>query len=479
MTGINVTAIDLGTTTIAMSSYNMSDISSICHSYNDDNKNTTAAFMNPLIPYGADVISRMGSAMNGKGEEMKRILWEFIAERTDRSARHVLIGGNTAMIHILMGYDPASLTRAPFIPDVRPPQPFESEYIPGATIHIVPWASAFIGGDIIAGLYAIDRLIEENLSIDPDSENFDNMNKGSRTSANRLFIDLGTNGEMVLMKTSNKSGINDETLTDGLLNNNANRHTEFYATATAAGPAFEGGGLSCGVPGIPGAISHVRLYPVRHKLTTIDNLYPIGLCGSGAVSIAAELYRKGYVNKDASLTDKFPSDGIFLCDTQNTISGFNASDTSDTNCVQGTKNERALIFTADDLHEILLAKAAIAAGIKTLLKAAQLQPSDIDVLYLAGGFGYHISPDDCEILGMFPGIPAEKIIPAGNTCLQGLDILSDRCTENCTHNSLASLPQEADLYKSNDIMFPVPDMHIINLGNSDYFKKEYLMNVSF
>lgn len=169
------------------------------------------------------------------------------------------------MIHLLFGYDCTSLGHSPFTIKVPSPEPLS---IGNCTVYTAPWISAFVGGDITAGLLSCHL---------PSS------------GENALFLDLGTNGEMVL-----------------------NHKRKLYTAATAAGPAFEGNGLSCGCPGISGAISHVVLRNLFPSLTTINNAHPIGICGSGAISLCAELLRKHYVTSDGVLTEKFKTDGIVL-----------------------------------------------------------------------------------------------------------------------------------------------------------------------
>ena len=169
------------------------------------------------------------------------------------------------MIHLLFGYDCTSLGHSPFTIKAPSPEPLS---IGNCTVYTAPWISAFVGGDITAGL------LSRHL---PSS------------GENALFLDLGTNGEMVLGHKENS-----------------------IPAATAAGPAFEGNGLSCGCPGIPGAISHVVLRNLFPSLTTINNAHPIGICGSGAISLCAELLRKHYVTSDGVLTEKFKTDGIVL-----------------------------------------------------------------------------------------------------------------------------------------------------------------------
>ena len=168
------------------------------------------------------------------------------------------------MIHLLFGYDCTSLGHSPFT--IKVPSPGTTFHWKLHRLHR-PLISAFVGGDITAGLLSCHL---------PSS------------GENALFLDLGTNGEMVL-----------------------NHKGKLYTAATAAGPAFEGNYLSCGCPGILGAISHVVLRTLFPSLTTINNAHPIGICGSGAISLCAELLRKHYVTSDGVLTENLRQTVLF------------------------------------------------------------------------------------------------------------------------------------------------------------------------
>lgn len=344
--------IDLGTTTIALALID-SETGAL-------RQCSTSA--NPQISYGADVIARIQASCTGSLPNMQHCIQHHLEEEAallcrknhqePASLRFCYIGGNTTMIHLLMGYDCTSLGQSPFTIRASSPKPFIKN---NCLVTIAPWISAFVGGDITAGLSACGM---------PDAH------------STTLFVDLGTNGEMVLCHKGS-----------------------LYTAATAAGPAMEGGGLSCGCPGIPGAIRSVHLRKLRPVLDTIGNQMPIGLCGSGAISLCADLLRKQYITKDGVLTDLFPPEGILLAQNP-----------------QGN----SLRFTADDLRSVQLAVAAIAAGMDTLLEKAGITSSDVETLYLGGGFGFHLSLADCETIGLFPQIPISRIKVKGNSCLQGL-----------------------------------------------------------
>lgn len=381
--------IDLGTTTIALA---------LIDSENGMLRQCSTS-ANPQISYGSDVIARIQASSTGALPDMQNCIQKHLEQEATllcrknhqdiASLRFCYIGGNTTMIHLLMGYDCSSLGHSPFAIRVPSPEPF---YRNDCYITIAPWISAFVGGDITAGLSACGLP-------DPHSTS--------------LFVDLGTNGEMVL-----------------------SHNGTIYTAATAAGPALEGSGLSCGSPGIPGAIRNVRLRRLRPVLDTIGNQIPMGLCGSGAISLCAELLRQHYITEEGILTDRFPTEGILL--SQNP---------------QG----RSLRFTANDLRSVQLAVAAIAAGIDTLLQEAQLPSSHVQRLYLGGGFGFYLSLADCETIGLFSDIPASQIAVMGNTCLQGL-----------YHWAVSgSMPV-------------VPDTcHPLNLADSTTFQNRFIHHMTF
>ncbi len=380
--------IDLGTTTIALALID-TDLGEL---------RQTAVFTNPERSFGSDVISRIQSSISGNREQLKGIIRQALQKETAELCQknkqtlqditHCYIGGNTAMIHILMGYDCQPLAASPFQIAEKSPEPF---FVQQCKVTILPWISAFVGGDITAGFYAcpITR------------------------SSPALFIDLGTNGEMLL----HNSGA-------------------VYAASTAAGPAFEGNGLSCGCPGIPGAISAVTLHRLRPAITTIGNKLPIGICGSGAISVMAELLHHKYVTRDGILTGKFPEEGILL--------GFSQAG-------------NAIHFTAEDFRSIQLAIAAIGAGIDTLCHAAGISSEQIRCVYLGGGFGFYLDLPACRSLGLLSHIDISCVIPMGNTCLQGL--------YQCACQQQASLS--------------IPSVTPISLADSDYFQSRFIAHMTY
>lgn len=385
--------IDLGTTTVALAL-----IDSVSGALRQ-----TCVFANPQTAFGADVVSRIQAACLGESGALRDATARALAERAGQlcAQNHqpladitsCYIGGNTTMIHLLMGYDCSPLAGSPFTLQEDSPAPFWHNSPEGSChVTILPWLSAFIGGDVTAGLIAC-RMTERD------------------TSA--LLIDLGTNGEMALY----------------------HRGT-LYTAATAAGPAFEGGGLSCGCPGIPGAICRVQLKRLRPALATIDNKLPLGLCGSGAVSLCAELLRHGYVDRQGILTERFPADGLRLALS-----------------AQGAP----ILFTAEDFRTMQPAIAAIAAGIDTLAHSAGIRPEEIEEIFLGGGFGFYLEPDDCHALGMFSSLRPQAIHAMGNTCLRGL--------YDC-----AVFPDRA---------LHLPPVRLVSLADSPVFQKQFIRHMTY
>lgn len=345
-------AIDLGTTTIALSLVGAKDGRIV-------RSNST---VNPQRVYGADVISRMRASIEGKREFLKDLirgeLYEGMKalltevgmdwERIDR----VAIAGNTTMGHLLMGYPCNTLGVFPFTPyrideiEVKFSELFpERLKIP---VVLLPGISVFVGGDIIAGLY------------------FCGFHEAEKPC---LLIDLGTNGEMAI---GNK---------DKLL-----------VTSTAAGPAFEGGNISCGVGSVSGAISQVTLIEDEVRYQTIGGKPPIGICGTGVIEIVSELYKTGRMDDTGLLSEPYFEEGFPIAD---------------------------LHFIQKDIREFQLAKAAIHAGVEILLKNYGITQEQLDKVYLAGGFGYKMNVEKAIHIGLFPKELKKKIEAVGNTSLAG------------------------------------------------------------
>lgn len=335
-----------------------------------------ASAVNSQRYYGADIISRMQASNESEKkrkelqtcicEDAAKLFQTLLAGKTAGVFR-IAIAGNTAMLHLLRGYSCEKLGRAPFEPVNLELECLEYEALfpevsgcENSRVYLLPGLSAFIGADITAGLYS------SGFFLTPENER-------------SLFLDLGTNGELA---AGNRAG--------------------FVTASTAAGPAFEGGGLSCGCPGICGAISNVSYLYHRVRIQTIGQKKPCGICGTGALAAAAALRQEGLMDADGLLAPELFERGMLLAA-----------------CEDG----REIRLTQADIREIQMAKAAVRAGMETLLLRYQEQfgkPAQIpDHIYLAGGFGYYLSADTAAAVGLFPAEWTGKIISCGNTSLKG------------------------------------------------------------
>lgn len=383
-------AIDLGTTTVVLYLLNLQSgmIEEI------------TSFLNPQNLYGADVISRINYCQehtNGL-QKLQQIILRAIddAIQTFRIRNNlspecfekIIIAGNTTMLHILLGKDPISIALAPFTPKFTSRQTIQGASS-GLNIHdkagliTLPCISAYVGADIVAGLAAIKSIYR-----------------------NFLFLDIGTNGEMALFKEN-----------------------QVYCCSTAAGPAFEGANLSCGMGAVSGAISGF-IDPANFQV--IGNIEPAGICGSGIVDIVAYLIKNDLIDESGLLEKPFiihPENGIQV--------------------------------TQDDIRQIQLAKSAIFSGIKILIDEAELSFEEIDFLFLAGGFGNYIHIESALQIGLLPHGLKEKIRPVGNSA--GIGALQ--------------------YLKSNQFKEKIDKIlkmaHYLELSGRDDFTLEFAMNMNF
>lgn len=378
MTGRFGAAIDIGTTTIALLLYDLTDGRCI----------GASSMLNPQTAVAADVIGRIDAALHGKAADLRTQMESALqtllaaacaqADIATNDAESLVITGNTTMLYLLTGRNPYSLSRAPFMADHLFGQEetilSRSAYLPGC-LH------AFVGADTTCALLASGILQR------PESA---------------LLCDVGTNGELALW-----------------------HHGKLYIASTAAGPAFEGAGISCGCTSIPGAIDRVDLVNGTLHCHTISEKQAIGICGSGLLdAIAASL--------DLSLLDE---------------TGYIEDD-----CIplrDGIQLEQR------DIRSVQLAKAATHAGIMTLLEAAHCSPDEVSTLYLAGGFGSHLNIRSAVRIGLIPAAFADKVKVIGNAALDGAAQLLLNTTlrasiaamrECTTHVRLDGNPAFADLY---------------------------------
>ena len=355
--------IDIGTTTIAI------------ELLEKETGNTVDIYtaINNQRSFGADVISRIKASVDGKGKELRNSICSDLVEgilclikrNKGKSPSHITIAGNTTMIHLLMGYPCDTLGVFPFEPvnintiETNCQSLFEGillerDHLEKVPVTILPGFSTFVGGDILAGLLA--NAFDQNDKI-------------------CALVDLGTNGEMAV---GNKDRI--------------------LVTSTAAGPAFEGGNISCGIGSIPGAICGCEILEGNTTVRTINDAEAIGICGTGAIETLSELVCAGLVDETGLLCEEYFKTGFFLAKEP---------------------SGKEIVLTQKDIRELQLAKAAVRAGFEILLRRYGIGYEEIDKIYLAGGFGYKMNVKKAISIGLFPAELEEKMEAVGNSSLSG------------------------------------------------------------
>lgn len=354
---------------------------------------------NPQASFGADVISRLRHALSSGTTELGDTIRQALVELTLEAAHCAqldpaqitlaVIAGNTAMHHLLLGIDPASLTYPPYMPTVREAMVLPAVGFlpihPEGQVRILPNIAGFVGGDTVGCLCATNADAEDDLT---------------------LLIDVGTNAEMVL----------------------GNRHRRIACSA-AAGPAFEGVGISHGMPAAKGAIHRVTLENHRLQYHTIGNVPAVGLCGSGLLDLVAALLE----------TEEISGSGL-LKDPEFQLPGSEVT------------------LTRKDVRQVQLAKSAIRSGIELMCHVMGVAPEEIRQVYLAGAFGNYLNPASACCIGMIPPILRDRIQPIGNAALNGVKMCAvsgtrfeaaKKMAAETEFLELASLPQFQDCFVDN------------------------------
>ncbi len=424
-------AFDLGTTTVAAYLFDLSTGHRLAHQ----------SRMNPQKTYGADVISRIEYA-SASPEHLKRlhqILTDLVLSMADELVTRVprqferyagaepqaeqaaklgsasrkedilviTLAGNTTLMHLLAGLHPARIAVAPFVPvslkgRIVPASELGIDLGPQALAILLPSIASYVGADLTAGILACG-LEDAALSAHPAK------------TANRVLLDIGTNGELIL---AGPSGI--------------------LACATAAGPAFEGANMDCGMPALAGAIDQVSLEDGQLSLSSISG--PIkGICGSGLVALVATLLDAGVIDETGRLLDPDELDATVsdsLRQRIGTIGSHKVFALSETGSETGQKdgetgnwlNPPAVYLSQKDIRELQNAKAAIAAGLEVLLAEAGLTIQDIERLDLAGGFGNYLNAEQAIRIGLLPASLYGRIRSVGNSSGLGasLCLLNDK-----------------------------------------------------
>ena len=409
-------ACDIGTTTV------------VCHLMELDTgrRVATVGEGNAQRPYGGDVIARIKASMQGLRPaltaaitgQLSRMIGALCASAGIEPGRisRMAIAANTTMLHLLTGLSPDGIGAAPFTPESLFGDTWEARALGlpfDGPVYLLPAVSGYVGGDITADLLAAE------------------LDKAEKPV---LLIDVGTNGEMAL-------GCGDR----------------FTCCSTAAGPAFEGAQIHCGMTAAPGAVSAVEYRDGRLVCSVIGDTEPVGLCGSGLIDAMAVMLSLGAVDETGRMLDVDEDEGdipeaalpyLFLLDD-----------------APAFRLVGDVCVTQADVRKLQLGKGAIAAGVRVLMDTYGADFGSIDSLLLAGGFGSFIRPESAARIGLIPGelLPVTRAI--GNTAARGaqMALVSTAARDtlnalqaNMNYYELSGLPAFNDAYMEA-MLFPEED----------------------
>lgn len=375
-------AIDIGTTTVALRLF--------------DGKGrllSEASALNPQGSISGDVIGRLDAALRGQGDKLRGMIVECIAglvkEACDKACRskdeitRVIVAGNTAMMYLLTARPPESIAKYPFESDT-----LFGEWVNEST-YLTPCMNAFVGGDVTCALMHLD------------------IYKSEKTV---LLCDIGTNSEMALWKNGS-----------------------LFVTSAAAGPAFEGGEISCGCQNVRGAVDRVWVAHGGIAAETVRNEKAIGINGSGLLDAVSAFLELEYIDK----------------------TGYGEKE------LKISANGGEIVLTQDDIRAFQLAKASISAGIETLLEATDTKLDEVEYLYIAGAFGSNLSVGSAIRTGLIPKELGDKVKCIGNASLGGACRL---------------LLDDALIKKAEELAKKA--IHI-QLGGSEEFYKRFIKAIDF
>jgi uncharacterized 2Fe-2S/4Fe-4S cluster protein (DUF4445 family) len=368
-------ACDVGTTTVVLSLLDL---------YSGQIVETVSAYNNQ-IKCGADVITRIiYSHKSGHLQELQQLVLGTIRHLIDKISNNknmqaeeitaMVFSGNTTMMHLLLGFDPRHIREEPDTPPFKSMPSLTAGDLalpihPKAPLFFSPAVGSYVGGDITCGVLVTHLLPKEN--------------------GIRLFIDIGTNGELVVMGDDWAVGC-----------------------ACSAGPAFEGVGIQCGMRATYGAIHTISIKKDADSLQylTIGNQLPRGLCGSGLIDLVAGLFSRHIINRDGKFIETTAMQRIkrhhrkahfVVVDAQDAVFG------------------KEIIITEHDIANLIRAKAAIFSAISLILKKLDLDVTRIEKIYIAGAFGSSLHITKAIEIGLFPDLPPERFQYLGNTSLYG------------------------------------------------------------
>ncbi len=373
-------ALDVGTTTIVA---HLVDLTS-------GTTREAAAKYNSQIEYGADVINRINSARQPGGAEalhqaIIRDVEALIGELVERAQigrgdiQCVVASGNTAMLHFLLGFEADLIRLSPFVPAATTPPPLRAAEVglrihPRGILYTLPMVGSFVGGDLTAGILVSRLHRSEGLS---------------------LLLDVGTNGEVVL-----------------------GGRDFIVACSASAGPAFEGGSVTCGMRATYGAIDGVRIFRrgLAVSATTIDDSPPMGLCGTGLIEALSEMFLAGVVDRSGRFQVSRAPDRFRTCDEDGRPEFVLVSR-------RESGGPRDVVIREPDVENLIRTKGSIYAAIDSMVQAVGVSVADIENVYVAGAFGNRLDVASCVTIGLLPDVPAERIHFIGNSSVAGAKLV--------------------------------------------------------
>ena len=388
-------AFDLGTTTVVATLLDLET----------GQPKAVRSVLNAQQPFGADVISRISATMLDEGalDTLRERAHETLRQLTDEvcaeggvdplAVYEVVVTGNVTMIQFALGIDPEPLSMAPFTIAARKlPEARAADF--GLQVHerapavLFPALGAYVGPDIVAGILATGLTLDRRV---------------------RLFIDVGTNSEIVLASSA-----------------------KALATAAPAGPAFEAAQIRCGMRAADGAIEGVKIVDGEVQLTVIGDVEPVGLCGSGLVDACAELVAAGMLD----------GSGRFVLDASDRFAKI---------------GEENVFYLTDDVYlsqrdvrELQFAKASIATGWTILCRELGIDPEEVSQVLLGGSFGSYLTPASAVKIGLVPRLPLTRIVAAGNVAGEGAKIAALSVTERAAANAVLEEVEYVELSGRSD-----------------------------
>jgi len=369
-------ALDVGTTTVVAHLVDLTTGST----------REAAAKYNSQIKCGADVISRINCTRQpGGADMMHQAVIQDVETLVDELVHRARVGrgdincivaaGNTAMLHFLLGLEADLIRLSPFVPAATSPPPIRAAELglrihPRGILYTMPMVGSFVGGDVTAGILASEMHRSEELS---------------------LLLDIGTNGEVVL----------------------GNR--DFLAACSAsAGPAFEGGSVSCGMRAASGAIDSVRIFhrDLAVSATTVDDGPPVGLCGTGLIDALSEMFLAGVVDRSGQLQVERGPRRFRISDEDGRAEFLLVS-------AKESGSGRDVVINQADVENLIRTKGSIYAAVDSLVSSVGVSLHDIRKVYVAGAFGNRLDVTSAITIGLLPEMPPERIQFIGNSSVAG------------------------------------------------------------